>query len=379
MRSEASTHPSARFASRIYYEVVSHCNLRCSHCSDLYHAPVRELPAADVLSFHEQLAQIGVRDSVITGGEPTLHTEFEELVDGLCAFGGVTVTTNGLGVTGDRAARLLRRNPRLLIQVSLDGATQATFEAIRGRNAFGLVTGFIDELSAQGLGLQLGVSMTIFAHNLHEVDALIEYAEERDIGVVHFPQLVPVGFARENWTRLAPPLPEQLELERQLVERAGRLKGRVPRLSINRLDRLAGWFLFDEKADCLQTLTLKVAPDGEILPCPTTSNRDWTLGSFRDRPQPDHLLERLRSSIVAIRAFSTTGVATTAGAPSVRGPRSAECMRSCESCWLLAPPRVDIAEYGRWIREGHIADAYAADPTLSSSSEVSDGDSSRDR
>lgn len=363
MSSKCSGWERGRLARRIYYEIVSRCNLRCMHCSDLFHAPNRELVASDVLRFHSVVEKLGVVDSVLTGGEPTLHSELDVLVDGLCAYGAVSLTTNGLSLPARRAIDLLRRHPRLFMQVSMDGATKETFELIRGRETFGRVVKFIGALAACGLSRQLGLSMTVLAQNIDEVDGVIEFAAEHGVRAVHFPQLVPVGFARENWENIAPSARQQIEMERLLLERASSQR-EGPEVSINRLDRLAGWYLFGAEADCLQTFTLKVGPDGEILPCPTTANRECSLGSVREQWQPAQLLERLERQARALRAFSDRGPPCAASASESSPTKEAARVRSCESCWVLAPPREDIAEYGRVIREAHTCAAYATDASI---------------
>lgn len=357
MTDQAHGSLGTRISRRIYYEIVAHCNLRCVHCSDLFHAPTRELPAREIVDFHAAVAGTAGADSVLTGGEPTLHSEFEPLVEDLCRFGCVTVTTNGAGLSVERALGILHRNPRLLLQVSVDGASAGTFEQTRGRGTFERVMGFLVALAEHGMGRQLGISVTALRHNLHEVDALIELASRLELAVVHFPQLVPVGFARENWDRIAPAAHEQLRLERRLLDLTCRSSG-GPRLSVNRLDRIAGWLLFGQNADCLRTLTLKVGPDGEILPCPTTADRRWSLGSFRDRPQPQRLLERIQERIDGVRLFADKGC--NGGPTQAEIPRDAGTMRSCESCWLLCSPRADIVQHGRTITEAHVGDALAS-------------------
>lgn len=348
---------ATRLGSRVYYEVVSRCNLRCVHCSDLFHARSRELPRRDVLGFQACLAECGTRDSVVTGGEPTLHSEFEELVAGLSEFGAVTVTTNGVAFPAERATMLLRRCPRLVFQVSFDGATRSSFEEMRGKNTFDRVVHFVEEICGEGLGRQVGLSMTVTTHNVQEVGALVSFAKRRGVGSVHFPQLVPVGFARENWAALALEYGAQLDVERQLLSWSV-AEDSPTHVSANRLERIAAWLLLGEAADCLRTLSLRVTPDGEVLPCPTALVDSWVLGKITDRPQPERLLARLAEEGGALRRFSSEGpnAARVSGTTSMNG----QCMRTCESCWLLGSVDRDIAAHGRRVNERHMRDAAGA-------------------
>jgi MoaA/NifB/PqqE/SkfB family radical SAM enzyme len=197
--------------------------------------------------------------------------------------------------------------------------------------------------------------MTVTAHNASEVPALIEFAEARGIGSVHFPQLVPVGYARANWESIALEGNAQVEIERYLLARSGSGQPSSTRVSANRIERIAAWLLVGEPADCLRTLSLRVTPDGKIAPCPTASVDTWSLGNIADRPQPERLLSNLEEQGAAIRRFSALGPDAKKEERFRRS--SASCMRTCESCWLIGPPDGNIAEYGRRVNGQHMRDA----------------------
>jgi cyclic pyranopterin phosphate synthase len=104
--------------------VTDRCNYRCRYCMD---PDFRYMPKRSLLSLEQYLAiaragrSLGISKLRITGGEPTLYPQIDELVDGLgrIGFEDVAMTTNGSLLTRDRLARW--RNAGLhRITLSLD-------------------------------------------------------------------------------------------------------------------------------------------------------------------------------------------------------------------------------------------------------------------
>lgn len=124
---------------QFYFVITERCNLKCSHCIR-DSSPYRD-ETAETGMIKNALTQIARShpDSqvLLSGGEPTLHRHFIELLD----FGlqlGLTITINTNGVTSFfNEARLkgLAQHPRLSVQVSLDG-DQAMHDAIRGPDSY---------------------------------------------------------------------------------------------------------------------------------------------------------------------------------------------------------------------------------------------------
>jgi cyclic pyranopterin phosphate synthase len=116
--------------------ITDRCNFRCTYCMprEIYGTAFRFLPHAELLTFEEitRLAHaavsLGVSKIRLTGGEPLLRRDVEELVRMLAGLDGVddlTLTTNGSLLAqkaGALAAAGLRR-----VTVSLDSLDDAVF------------------------------------------------------------------------------------------------------------------------------------------------------------------------------------------------------------------------------------------------------------
>src|SRR5262249_39333157 len=101
-------------------------------------------------------AQLGVEKIRITGGEPLLRRDLEQLIERLAAIGGLdlTLTTNG-ALLPQKAAPLARSGLRR-ITVSLDSLDDATFRAMNDVDfPAGRVLAGIEAAAAAGLPVKV--------------------------------------------------------------------------------------------------------------------------------------------------------------------------------------------------------------------------------
>jgi len=340
-------------SNRVYYEIASSCNLNCIHCSALTSIQSKHLDFEQVLVFHEGIAKQGMTDSVVTGGEPTLHRDFEKIVTGLAKYGSVTVTTNGTVLSPEKMGSILARHPNVLLQVSMDGASEQVFDHIRGRGNYKKIVTLLEYLTGNDLGNQVGLSMTLMQYNVQEVPDLVTFAKARGIAVLHFPSLLTIGFALKDWKGIALAEDQQIEIEEYLLNL---MEKETLRVSVNRICQIVTRLIHGIQGDCLANFTLKVNPDGEVLPCPATSNHDLTLGNIAEATIADNLPSRLE------QRWSTY--------LDLAGSELAECRnclaktycssRFCENCGLLlSPPSSSIATYACKIFQHHYLQAIS--------------------
>jgi radical SAM protein with 4Fe4S-binding SPASM domain len=114
-------------------EVTRRCNLACPHCftssgGDQHPGPTREA----LRDIFQQLVGVGVRHLALSGGEPLLRTDLEEVMAEGRELGlhGYSLVTNGLLVDATRARRL-KQVGLVAAQVSLDGVDARDHCAIR--------------------------------------------------------------------------------------------------------------------------------------------------------------------------------------------------------------------------------------------------------
>jgi len=140
------------------------CNSRCSMCNIWQHPT---LPAEEVTL--ETLAKLpgGFDYLNLTGGEPTLRTDLEAVVDLLHPkTRQLEISTNGL--QADKLERILRKHPDVKIRISLEGIGERN-NAIRGeKNGFERKRDTMKRLKAAG-GCDLGFATTFQDDNCDQL------------------------------------------------------------------------------------------------------------------------------------------------------------------------------------------------------------------
>ena len=176
--------------NQIYFYLTEGCNLRCRHCwiAPKYQSEANQYPALDLDLFKsiiEQAKPLGLIGVKLTGGEPLLHPQINEILEHIRTEDlDLTVETNGVLCTSELAHKMAEcKNP--FVSVSLDGSEAETHEWVRG------VEGCFEE-AIEGLrnltnaGLRPQVIMTIMQHNKDQMEQMVRLAESVGAGSVKF-------------------------------------------------------------------------------------------------------------------------------------------------------------------------------------------------
>ena len=194
--------------------VTDRCNFRCTYCmpKDVFDRDHRFLPHADLLTFEEieRLARafvtLGVEKVRLTGGEPLLRKNIEQLIAMLSTIEvpgedgsrplDLTLTTNGSLLR--RKAKALKAAGLKRLTVSLDALDDARFRAMNDVDfPVADVLDGIDAAAEAGLG-PVKVNMVVKRGvNEDQVDAMAE--RFRGTGhIVRFIEFMDVG-ASNGW------------------------------------------------------------------------------------------------------------------------------------------------------------------------------------
>jgi len=193
--------PHRRPGTRLWLYTNFDCNLACDYCC------VRSSPQADrralgvdrISRLAGEAPEAGVAELLLTGGEPFLLYDLDQIVAACTAALPTTLLTNGMLFRG-RRLDLLRRLPRdrLRLQVSLDSATPDRHDLHRGAGSWARA------LAGIRVALDEGFTVRVAA-TLVRADAA-EEAELRDfldaLGIARGDQILrPVakrGFATDG-------------------------------------------------------------------------------------------------------------------------------------------------------------------------------------
>jgi AdoMet-dependent heme synthase len=118
----------------VLWELTHHCNLQCVMCYNIPR-PQPELSTTECLDILEQLAAAGTLRLTLTGGEILTRPDFFTIAERARALGfALDLKTNGTLLTPELADRLAALTP-VQVDISLLGATEATFDAVTGSHA----------------------------------------------------------------------------------------------------------------------------------------------------------------------------------------------------------------------------------------------------
>ncbi|MEY4576872.1 MAG: hypothetical protein RL701_1575 [Pseudomonadota bacterium] len=114
------------------WEITLACDLACRHCgSRAGRARPDELTTAECVDLVRQMAELGVREITLIGGEAYLRADWLEIVRAIAEHGMTpTMTSGGRGIDAE-LARAARAAGLAGVSISVDGLT-ATHDRLRG-------------------------------------------------------------------------------------------------------------------------------------------------------------------------------------------------------------------------------------------------------
>lgn len=135
--------------------ITDYCNLACKYC---YAMPFtgRRIDTGRALELIDEMADLGVFNITLAGGEPFLHPDILELIlHGTRRGLRVGVLSNGVAIDPEMI-RILEENTHpknFMFQISLDSQDPAINDGVRGQTDRVLAT--IDRIAASSIDLQL--------------------------------------------------------------------------------------------------------------------------------------------------------------------------------------------------------------------------------
>jgi MoaA/NifB/PqqE/SkfB family radical SAM enzyme len=101
---------------------IRRCNLACEYCNE-YDDFSKPVPTASMFQRVDKLGELGTSVITISGGEPLLHPELDEIIRRIRKNGSIAgLITNGYLLTGERIEKLNRAGLEWL-QISIDNVT----------------------------------------------------------------------------------------------------------------------------------------------------------------------------------------------------------------------------------------------------------------
>jgi MoaA/NifB/PqqE/SkfB family radical SAM enzyme len=212
------------------FELTNKCNLSCLHCLR-DKTDMKSYISVELFdSILKQAKAYNLQHIAFTGGEPTLHPEFDKIIDTVVKYGYtyhfVTNAWNFLHIWKMLSdPRFPGRLTKLSgVSISVDGAKAETHDYIRGKGSFKRVMQAISILKVKGI--DISVQITINKKNFAEIEQMAILASELGLARLFYAHLEPTPLAFEHDLVLSP------EQYREAEKRVEKLKS-IMKIEIN--------------------------------------------------------------------------------------------------------------------------------------------------
>ena len=311
-----------RFGREIDYmriSVIDSCNLNCYYCNPQDNnkncQAINTLSVKKVLCIVRAATRLGITHFRLTGGEPLLHPQIDEMVSQIKKIPGVrsvSLTTNAVLLA--QHAKQLKEAGIDSINVSLDTIDASEYEHITKKPLFHKVEHGIDAAIECGIRVKINVVLTPQT----DVVALTRYVAKKGTDI-RFIEMMPVGEGHTNG----------VEPYKKVIGTLSKLYGEPCRINTEKTKEInsgndkrkipdngpAEYYIFPElgiRVGLIQAIhgkfcdtcnRIRVTADGRLMPCLGSSvTMDLVPDSwdFADDVEKDFAIVRaLRAAIKA--------------------------------------------------------------------------------
>jgi len=169
-------------------DLTDGCNFDCVHCCKTLSREVRFMDLALIRRILAQTTALGLPVVVaLTGGEPTLHPELEQIIHDIGEAGHRwSIVTNSWQFSDIQDCVQRQRRCLDAVTFSLDGSNERSHDALRRSGSFRRVVAGLCWCQAHGVRTQVNMVITRDNHNeLHDMVELTSRLGCRALGLAH--------------------------------------------------------------------------------------------------------------------------------------------------------------------------------------------------
>jgi len=276
-----SEHPRTEYVLQyLTLNITNNCNLYCKHCYiDASEEKKKFMSLSEAKLIIDKLNTIMIPSCniIISGGEALLNKDCINILKyfNYIKKGKLTLVTNGTLITPE-LSKALKEVDNLSIQVSLDGASKAVHEKIRGSNTFERTINGIKTLSEDNHTIYLSPIVTEELYE--ELDAYFSLAAKLKVKAVFLQPVNCVGRAKSNKiNRVDDSLvfKKVVEVYEKFPDLINMVRGTLE------IKYLTSIKLLDRCFYCgTGSSTLCIQPNGDIFPCPNTIIDELKIGNM---------------------------------------------------------------------------------------------------
>ena len=283
----AAVDPScARAPVGMLCELTHRCPLQCPYCSnptDLERVAT-ELTTEEWQSVMRQAGELGILQVHLSGGEPTVRKDLEEILESAVKAGLYTnLITAGVTINRERLMKLAEiglDHVQLSIQ-DVDSENADRISAYKG----GLAKKIEVSQWTKEAGMALTINAPIHRQNIHNVPRMIEFAIECGAGRIEIAHVQYYAWALLNRGSLMPTRESFMTAAKQVEEAREKYKGIIV------IDMVVPDYYAKFPKPCMggwAKQILNVSPQGRVLPCHAAESiTHLTFDNVKDRPLAD--------------------------------------------------------------------------------------------
>jgi MoaA/NifB/PqqE/SkfB family radical SAM enzyme len=278
----------------VVFYPTSRCNSRCVSCDWWKHSGAGDLTVGEIAAIASALPSLGTRVVLFSGGEPLFRPEVFEAA-GIFRVRGIRLHLLTSGVLLERHAhRVAEHFTR--VTISLDAASEALYERVRGVAALGAVERGVARLRHIAPDLPITARATLHRANFRELSRLIDHAKAMALDSISFlaadvsvsafgrerrPDQTPLALGREEIAAFEAEVERTIAVHREdfesgfIAESPDKLR-RLPRYYA----ALLGDAAFPPVACNAPWVSMVIEADGSVRPC----FFHQVIGNIRDTP-----------------------------------------------------------------------------------------------
>jgi radical SAM protein with 4Fe4S-binding SPASM domain len=301
-----------RVPTLVQWMATLRCPLSCPHCLSAGSA-MPDMPLGKVCALIDEVAELGVDEFLITGGEPLAREDLPAVIEHL-GRRGVSYSLNTAVSPSPRLRRALRRWSPVFVAVSVDGPASC-HDHFRGRS--GALAAALEAITFFSGLCPVAAGTTVTTANVGTLEETFHLVTHSGVSAwgLHLP--VAEGRARKR-----PDLFLSKTQLRRLLAFTARKRNHFPVAMADELGYCGDFepLVRDQPLRCgAGRSQCVVLPDGEVVPC-TTLDRRQSAGNLHERS----LLDIWTHGFAKLRAWEPAGKC-----------KACAYARACQGgCWL---------------------------------------------
>jgi radical SAM protein with 4Fe4S-binding SPASM domain len=272
----------------VYLEVTHSCNLYCFHCYNKAGRKLKdEMDKESIFALINDLADLGVMELVLTGGEPLVREDIFEIMRyvkskniDFCLF------TNGVLLNKEKVKKLKILNPKY-ISISLDSHNPEIHNRIRGQNCFSKVIKNIDILIEEKIPVR--INTTIFKglnDGQDQIANLISFLLSKSISQIVIGGFMNYGRGKRYEHFIpSPKLAKRIsKIFKNKTKTMKRKKQVLPKLKFSDVEILEKKENFIPRTICeIGTSSCVIQANGDVALCPVLVGKKYCAGNIHER------------------------------------------------------------------------------------------------